>query len=68
MNLTSTEAETLAVMLTSASRKMARVRDRIPGTGQYGYVWDLNTEDAMRDMFEGFYEIFPVAEYGITIQ
>jgi hypothetical protein len=64
-NLTETEAETLAVMLDSASRKMARTKARIPGTGEYGYVWE-NPYEAVHDMCEGFYAIVP-GEYGIYL-
>jgi hypothetical protein len=58
--LTETEAETLAVMLTSATRKMAKVRD------DKGYVWE-NPYRAIHDMCQGFYEIAPLAVYGVCI-
>jgi 23S rRNA maturation-related 3'-5' exoribonuclease YhaM len=63
--LTETEAETLAVMLDHASRKMARVKARIPGSGEYDYVWE-NPYEAVHDMCEGFYAIVP-GEYGIYL-
>jgi hypothetical protein len=63
--ITETEAETLAVMLNHASRKMARVKARTPGSGEYGYVWE-NPYEAVHDMCEGFYAIVP-GEYGIYL-
>lgn len=56
--LTTTELETLAVMLDSATRHMTRARD-LHGK----YVWDgaadstapNNLGKAVTDMFEGFY-------------
>jgi hypothetical protein len=63
--LTETEAETLAVMLDHASRKMARVKARIPGSGEYDYVWE-NPYPAVHDMCMGFYDIVP-GEYGIYL-
>lgn len=63
--LTRTEAETLAAMLTSANHAMARTKTRIPGTDDYGYVWDKPYE-AVADMCEGFYSIVP-GEYGIYL-
>jgi hypothetical protein len=63
--LTRTEAETLAVMLTSASKKMARVKDRAPGSSDYGYVWDKPYE-AVSEMCQGFYAVVP-EEYGIYL-
>lgn len=63
--LTVTEAETLAVLLDSASRKMATVRTRTPGTGTYAYAWDAATVSvATGEMFRGFYDIAP---YGVFI-
>jgi hypothetical protein len=58
--LTETEAETLAVMLTGATRKMARVRDGAT------YAW-VSPYEAIRDLCEGFYEIAPLAVYGVCI-
>jgi hypothetical protein len=63
--ITETEAETLAVMLQHASRKMARVMDRVPGTSDYGYVW-ANPFPAIHDMAWAFSDIVPV-EYGIYL-
>jgi hypothetical protein len=58
--LTVTEAETLATMLDSASRKIATVRTH---TG--AYAWPLTDDvDVISDMFRGFYEIAP---YGVFI-
>ena len=58
--LTVTEAETLAVMLDSASRKVASVRT---STGDYAWPLEDDTE-VISDMFRGFYDIAP---YGVFI-
>jgi hypothetical protein len=64
--LTETEAETLAVMLTSATRKMACVKTGAPlGRPDY-YAW-VSPYEAIRDLCEGFYEIAPLAVYGVCI-
>jgi hypothetical protein len=60
--LTVTEAETLAVMLDSASKKIASVKTRTPGLGIYEYAW-TQPEDAIREMFRGFYDIAPAGVY-----
>ena len=58
--LTVTEAETLAVMLDSASRKIARARDH-----KGAYVWAMRGDtEVISDMFRGFYAIAP---YGVFI-
>ena len=51
--LTKTEAETLAVMLTSAGRRMSRTR--IDGR----YIWHAVTSDndPWLDMYHGFYDV-----------
>ena len=62
--LTVTEAETLAVMLDSASRKMATVRAYDGYTGRADYAWDGPTAyRASAEMFAGFYEIAPMGVY-----
>lgn len=71
--LTRTEAETLAVMLDSASRHMARAIKPTwdPGysrqLGADNHVWSmvLGTpgREALEDMFAGFYEIAPDGVY-----
>ena len=63
--ITREEAEVLAVMLDHASHKIARTKARIPGSDDYGYVWDA-PHDVVRDMCAGFYAVVP-AEYGIFL-
>jgi len=63
--ITREEAEVLAVMLDSASKKIARVKDRVPGTDRWDYVW-ANPYAQVRDMYEGFYAVVP-PEYGICL-
>ena len=58
--LTVTEAETLAILLDSASRKIASTRDH-----KGAYVWPMRGDtEVISDMFRGFYDIAP---YGVFI-
>jgi hypothetical protein len=53
--MTRTEAETLAVMLNSAGRRMAQAR-----TPDGGWAWPVpfvGKDDPGADMYAGFYEI-----------
>ena len=58
--LTVTEAETLAILLDSASRKIASTRDH-----KGAHVWSFRDDtEVISDMFRGFYDIAP---YGVFI-
>lgn len=70
--LTATEAETLAVMLNSASMHMASAMKRSydpgysPDPAADNHAWsfaDPAVKSALDDMFAGFYEIAPEGIY-----
>jgi hypothetical protein len=63
--MTKAEAEVLAVMLASATRKVSRTKARVPGSDKYDYVWEKPYE-LVHDMCEGFYAIVPM-EYGVFV-
>ena len=63
--ITREEAEVLAVMLDSAIKKIVRVKDCVPGTDRWDYVW-ADPYAQLCDMYQGFYAVVP-PEYGIYL-
>ena len=61
--ITEREAAVLSQMLNSSARKIARLKDRVPGTDIYAYVWAAPA-GVLVDMANGYRDITEHQHWG----